>query len=106
MVSLLSAEAVEALKNYRWPGNVRELRNIVIRLGTKYPGATVTRRQLDDELETQLSAETLSDQSPTLTDEYIVGKIEAGEFTGVENLVFLHTGGTASLPVYGSAILS
>jgi DNA-binding NtrC family response regulator len=39
----------------------------------------VTRGQLDDELGTQLSAEMLSDQSPTLTDEYIVGKIEAGE---------------------------
>ena len=72
-------EATQLWNSYTFPGNVRELRNIVIRLGTKYPGATVTRRQLNEELETQLSAETLSDQSPTLTDEYIVGKIEAGE---------------------------
>ena len=72
-------EATRLWNSYTFPGNVRELRNIVIRLGTKYPGATVKRRQLDDELETQLSAEMLSDQSPTLTDEYIVGKIEAGE---------------------------
>ncbi|TNF87462.1 MAG: D-cysteine desulfhydrase family protein [Gammaproteobacteria bacterium] len=35
-----------------------------------------------------------------------IGKIQAGEFAGVDNLVFLHTGGTASLPVYGAAILS
>ena len=35
-----------------------------------------------------------------------IGKIEAGEFSSVDNLVFLHTGGTASLPVYGEAILS
>lgn len=35
-----------------------------------------------------------------------IGKIAAGEFSGVENLVFLHTGGTASLPVYGNAILN
>lgn len=35
-----------------------------------------------------------------------IGKIAAGEFSGVEDLVFLHTGGTASLPVYGRAILS
>jgi len=35
-----------------------------------------------------------------------IGKIQAGEFEHVENLVFLHTGGTASLPVYGNAILS
>jgi DNA-binding NtrC family response regulator len=65
--------------NYAFPGNVRELRNIVIRLGTKYPGDVVSRKQLDDELETQMSAEMLSAQSPTLSDEYIVGQIEAGE---------------------------
>lgn len=72
-------KATQLWISYTFPGNVRELRNIVIRLGTKYPGATVTSRQLNEELETKLSAETLSDQSPTLTDEYIVGKIEAGE---------------------------
>ncbi|NNL07188.1 MAG: sigma-54-dependent Fis family transcriptional regulator [Gammaproteobacteria bacterium] len=72
-------KATQLWNSYTFPGNVRELRNIVIRLGTKYPGATVTSRQLNEELETKLSAETLSDQSPTLTDEYIVGKIEAGE---------------------------
>ncbi len=36
----------------------------------------------------------------------LIGKITAGEFEGVADLVFLHTGGTASLPVYGNAILS
>jgi L-cysteate sulfo-lyase len=35
-----------------------------------------------------------------------IGKIRAGEFADVENLVFIHTGGTASLPVYGEAILA
>ena len=35
-----------------------------------------------------------------------IGKVEAGEFSTVEDLVFLHTGGNASLPVYGEAILS
>lgn len=35
-----------------------------------------------------------------------IGKVRAGEFTGVNNLVFLHTGGTASLPVYGRAIMA
>ena len=72
-------EAATLWRSYAFPGNVRELRNIVIRLGTKYPGGIVSRRQLNDELETQLSAETLNEQSPTLTDEYIVGKIEAGD---------------------------
>ena len=35
-----------------------------------------------------------------------IGKIHAGEFANIDNLVFLHTGGTASLPVYGAAILA
>ena len=35
-----------------------------------------------------------------------IGKVEAGEFSTVRDLVFLHTGGSASLPVYGEAILS
>ena len=79
-------EAVQLWDNYAFPGNVRELRNIVIRLGTKYPGGTVTREQLHYELETQLSAETLSNQSTTLSDEYIVSKIEAGELK-LDNLL-------------------
>ena len=72
-------EALRLWNSYLFPGNVRELRNIVIRLGTKYPGCTVTHKQLHEELETHLSAETLSEQSSTLTDEYIISRIEAGE---------------------------
>lgn len=72
-------EAERLWNSYAFPGNVRELRNIVIRLGTKYPGNIVSRQQLNDELETQMSAETLSEQTPSLTDEYIFNKIEAGE---------------------------
>ena len=72
-------EASRLWNSYVFPGNVRELRNIVIRLGTKYPGATISREQLNQELETQLSAETLSDQSASLTDEYIVSKMDSGE---------------------------
>jgi len=48
-------------------------------LGTKYPGKIVTRKQLNNELETQLSAEALSEQSPFLTDEYLVTKLDSGE---------------------------
>jgi DNA-binding NtrC family response regulator len=76
----LDDEALKLWNSYTFPGNVRELRNIVIRLGTKYPGGIVSQKQLNDELETQLSAETLNEQSSSLTDEYIVGQIEAGEF--------------------------
>ena len=75
----LDSEALRLWKSYVFPGNVRELRNIVIRLGTKHPGKTITRNQLLEELETRLSAEALSGQSPSLTDEYLVGKLEAGE---------------------------
>ena len=37
--------------HYDFPGNVRELKNIVIRLQTKHPGATVTAPLLADELD-------------------------------------------------------
>ena len=36
---------------YSFPGNVRELRNIIVRLGTKYPGQKISPQQLGDELE-------------------------------------------------------
>jgi DNA-binding NtrC family response regulator len=75
----LADDAMQLWSSYPFPGNVRELRNIVIRLGTKYPGKVVTREQLHDELETRLSAETLKGQSPLLTEEYIISKIESGE---------------------------
>ena len=51
----LTAEAREALGSYRFPGNIRELRNIVIRLGAKYPGREVGVDELNAELE-QVSA--------------------------------------------------
>lgn len=47
----LADEAGALLREYSFPGNIRELRNIVIRLGAKYPGQTVTRAQLTAELE-------------------------------------------------------
>jgi DNA-binding NtrC family response regulator len=37
--------------DYSFPGNVRELRNIVIRLGAKYPGARVSLTALEAELD-------------------------------------------------------
>ena len=50
----LTSEAENMLVDYSFPGNVRELRNIVIRLGAKYPGKKVNVEQLQAELETNI----------------------------------------------------
>ena len=47
----LDNEAEQQLQQYAFPGNIRELRNIVIRLGSKYPGSVVNSRQLEAEME-------------------------------------------------------
>ena len=39
--------------SYTFPGNVRELRNIVIRLGAKFPGRRVGLTELEQELDSQ-----------------------------------------------------
>jgi DNA-binding NtrC family response regulator len=41
---------------YPFPGNVRELRNIVIRVGTKYPGRTIDAATLEGELDPTAAA--------------------------------------------------
>jgi DNA-binding NtrC family response regulator len=47
----MDESATRCWRNYAFPGNVRELRNLVIRLGTKYPGHTVTEREVLAEVE-------------------------------------------------------
>ncbi len=49
----LADDALRRWREYASPGNVRELRNIVIRLGAKYPGQNVGLTQLEPELDTQ-----------------------------------------------------
>ena len=49
----LSPEALQRWRTYTFPGNVRELRNIVIRLGAKYPGEDVGLTALEGELDSQ-----------------------------------------------------
>jgi DNA-binding NtrC family response regulator len=49
----LNEEATAIWMSYDFPGNVRELRNIVIRLGAKYPGQEVGARALQSELQSQ-----------------------------------------------------
>ncbi len=43
--------AISCWRRYTFPGNVRELRNLVIRLGTKYPGQTVGETEVMAEME-------------------------------------------------------
>ena len=52
----LAPESEALLAAYHFPGNVRELRNIVIRLGARYPGQCVTAAQLGPELELDFKA--------------------------------------------------
>ncbi len=73
----LDDEARVLWGGYEFPGNVRELRNIVIRLGTRYPGSRISKQQLEDELETQLSASALADTRESLSDDNIKQLIKA-----------------------------
>jgi DNA-binding NtrC family response regulator len=77
---VLDDSARQLWQQYDYPGNVRELRNIVIRLGTKYPGQSVNREQLTAELETQLSANALADSATSVSDEMISQQIQADDF--------------------------
>ena len=76
----LDEEAKLLWSSYAFPGNIRELRNIVIRLGTKYPGEQISRLVLEGEMETRLSANELSEASQILSDDYIKQQLLAGEF--------------------------
>jgi len=69
---------------YDFPGNVRELRNIVIRLGTKYPAKIVNRKQLEAELEINVLTEGASKlrsgfDSGRINDAWLMEEIEAGD---------------------------
>lgn len=46
----LDAESKQLWMSYDFPGNVRELRNIIIRLSAKYPGQTIKRASLEQEM--------------------------------------------------------
>jgi DNA-binding NtrC family response regulator len=77
---VLDDNARELWKEYDYPGNVRELRNIVIRLGTKYPGQSVNKEQLSAELETQLSANALAKDEASISDDMIAQQIKEDNF--------------------------
>jgi len=77
---VLDDGARELWLQYDYPGNVRELRNIVIRLGTKYPGQRGNREQRSAELETQLSATGLAEDAASISDESIKQQLLSDEF--------------------------
>ncbi len=77
---VLDDDARELWQQYDYPGNVRELRNIVIRLGTKYPGQSVNKHQLSAELETRLSSTALAENETSVNDELIAQKLRDEEF--------------------------
>ncbi len=57
----LDEQAERRWRSYGFPGNVRELRNIVIRLGAKYPGQRVGLTELEPELDSrsEIDADTM-----------------------------------------------
>lgn len=77
----LDDEAKDLWSKYDFPGNVRELRNIVIRLGTKYPGKVVSQDELELEFETRLSSTQLQNDEQYISDETITQQLQAGEFS-------------------------
>ncbi len=52
---ILHEAARQELLSYAFPGKVRELRNIVIRLGAKYPGKQISAAALAGELEADMA---------------------------------------------------
>jgi DNA-binding NtrC family response regulator len=50
---VLDEPGTQRWSRYTFPGNVRELRNVVIRLGAKYPGASIGLTELEAEFDSQ-----------------------------------------------------
>jgi len=73
---------------YPFPGNVRELRNIVIRLGTKYPGQTTDATRLEAELDPTAQKRSAAATGDGLTPrpEAVKARLEKGDFDLDEHL--------------------
>lgn len=77
----LEQKAYDFFLGYDFPGNVRELKNIVIRLGAKYPTQEVSLEQLQQELESDFYPQSIesSDAAQTIETELNSGKFELDE---------------------------
>ena len=81
----LNEEANTLWIGYDYPGNVRELRNVVIRLGTKYPSRIITRDILEQEFEIDVEKEKVESlktgfSSGRFNDLWLMKEIGSGEF--------------------------
>lgn len=76
----LDEPAQQCWGSYSFPGNVRELRNIVIRLGTKYPGRVVTQREVLAEVESGEMPAAAKPASPAPAQNGILQQILSGDF--------------------------
>jgi DNA-binding NtrC family response regulator len=81
----LNEEANKLWIEYDYPGNVRELRNVVIRLGTKYPSRIITRDILENEFEIDVVKEKVESlktgfSSGRFNDVWLMKEIGSGEF--------------------------
>ncbi|ALG66758.1 sigma-54-dependent transcriptional regulator [Beggiatoa leptomitoformis] len=74
----LDNNAKQAWMAYSFPGNIRELRNIVIRIGAKYPNQAISRSLLEMELETDINRQELADID---SEEAILRQINQGNFS-------------------------
>jgi len=74
----LDESAEKAWQAYAFPGNVRELRNIVIRLGTKYPKQSINKDQLIAELEDDIDQNDIGSMD---SDENIIQQLNQGNFS-------------------------
>jgi len=81
----LNDDANNLWLEYDYPGNVRELRNVVIRLGTKYPSKIITREQLEGEFEIEVEPEQAEKlkagfKSGRFNDLWLMKEIGSGDF--------------------------
>lgn len=90
----LNSAANKLWIEYDYPGNVRELKNVVIRLGTRYPGRIITREILETEFEVgvvknKVEALRTGFSAGSFNDLWLMKEIKSGKFVLDEAIVEL-----------------